>query len=321
MKNRDSSFLGNKKVAVLMGGWSAEREISLRSGNAVLKSLKEMQINAKAIDLVSPEGSKLQLEDFDIAFIALHGRGGEDGFIQELLTDKEILFTGSKTEACKLAMNKVETKKVWREFSLPTPDFVEITKAGKSDMKITPFLSGSDDITALDKSFVVKPANEGSSYGISIVKPGEGSLEEAIIEAVKYDETVLAEAFVDGIEITVTILGDRVLPPVAIEAKGAFYDFEAKYLSNETKYSLANLDPDNLITLKNFCWHAFKSLGCEGWGRVDLIKDNNNNFQLIEINTVPGLTETSLVPKSAALEGISFNELILEILHLACAKS
>ena len=304
-----------------MGGWSAEREISLRSGNAVLKSLKEMQINAKAIDLVSPEGSKLQLEDFDIAFIALHGRGGEDGFIQELLTDKEILFTGSKTEACKLAMNKVETKKVWREFSLPTPDFVEITKAGKSDMKITPFLSGSDDITALDKSFVVKPANEGSSHGISIVKPGEGSLEEAIIEAVKYDETVLAEAFVDGIEITVTILGDRVLPPVAIEAKGAFYDYEAKYLSNETKYSLANLDPDNLITLKNFCWHAFKSLGCEGWGRVDLIKDNNNNFQLIEINTVPGLTETSLVPKSAALEGITFNELILEILHLACAKS
>ena len=321
MKNRDSSFLGNKKVAVLMGGWSAEREISLRSGNAVLKSLKEMKINAKAIDLVSPEESTLQLEDFDIAFIALHGRGGEDGFIQELLTDKEILFTGSKTEACKLAMNKVETKKVWREFSLPTPDFVEITKAGKSDMKITPFLSGSDDITALDKSFVVKPANEGSSYGISIVKPGEGSLEEAIIEAVKYDETVLAEAFVDGIEITVTILGDRVLPPVAIEAKGAFYDYEAKYLSNETKYSLANLDPDNLITLKNFCWHAFKSLGCEGWGRVDLIKDNNNNFQLIEINTVPGLTETSLVPKSAALEGISFNELILEILHLACAKS
>ena len=110
MKNRDSSFLGNKKVAVLMGGWSAEREISLRSGNAVLKSLKEMKINAKAIDLVSPEESTLQLEDFDIAFIALHGRGGEDGFIQELLTDKEILFTGSKTEACKLAMNKVETK-------------------------------------------------------------------------------------------------------------------------------------------------------------------------------------------------------------------
>ena len=290
MKNQDSSFLVNKKVAVLMGGWSAEREISLRSGNAVLKSLKEMKINAKAIDLVSSEGSKLQLEDFDIAFIALHGRGGEDGFIQELLTDKGILFTGSKTEACKLAMNKVETKKVWREVSLPTPDFVEITNAGKSDMKINPFLSGSDDITALDKSFVVKPANEGSSYGISIVKPGEGSLEEAIIEAVKYDETVLAEAFVDGVEITVTILGDRVLPPVAIEAKGAFYDYEAKYLSNETKYSLANLDLDNLNILKNFCWHAFRSLGCEGWGRVDLIKDNNNNFQLIEINTVPGLS-------------------------------
>ena len=321
MKNRDLSFLGNKKVAVLMGGWSAEREISLKSGNAVLKSLTEMQINAKAIDLVSPEESKLQLEGFDIAFIALHGRGGEDGFIQDLLTDKGILFTGSKAAACKLAMNKVETKKVWREVSLPTPDFVEITNAGKSDVEITPFLSGSDDITALDKAFVVKPANEGSSYGISLVKPGEGSLEEAITEAIKYDDTVLAEAFVDGVEITVTILGDRVLPPVAIEAKGAFYDYEAKYLSKETKYTLASIEPDNLTTLKDFCWHALKSLGCEGWGRVDLIKDNNNNFQLIEINTVPGLTETSLVPKSAALEGIGFNDLILEILYLACAKS
>ena len=320
MKDLDPSFLDNKKVAVLMGGWSAEREISLKSGKAVLEGLKEMKINAKAIDLVSPEESELLLKDFDIAFIALHGRGGEDGFIQELLTDKGLLFTGSKAEACKLAMNKVETKKVWREVSLPTPDFVEITKAGKSDMKITPFLSGSDDITALDKSFVVKPANEGSSYGISIVKPGEGSLEEAIREAVKYDETVLAEAFVYGVEMTVPILGDLILPPVTIETKGAFYDYEAKYLSKDTRYSLAKLDPDDLNILKNFCWHAFKSLGCEGWGRVDLIKDNNN-FQLIEINTVPGLTATSLVPKSAALENISFNELILEILHLACAKT
>jgi D-alanine-D-alanine ligase len=321
MKNLDSSFLGNKKVAVLMGGWSAEREISLRSGNAVLKSLKEMKINAKAIDLVSPEESTLQLEDFDIAFIALHGRGGEDGFIQELLTKKGILFTGSKANACKLAMNKIETKKVWREVSLPTPDFVEITEAGKLGMKITPFLAGSSDITALDKSFVVKPANEGSSYGISIVKPGEGSLEEAIKEAVKYDETVLAEAFVDGVEITVTILGDRVLPPVTIEAKGRFDDDEAKYLSKDTNYSSSKLNSIDLKDLKKFCWLAFSSIGCEGWGRVDLIMDNNNNFQLIEINTVPGLTETSLAPKSAALVGISFNELILEILHLACAKT
>jgi D-alanine-D-alanine ligase len=320
MKDLDSSFLDNKKVAVLMGGWSAEREVSLRSGNAVLESLKEMKINAKAIDLVSPEESELLLEDFDIAFIALHGRGGEDGFIQELLTKKGILFTGSKADACKLAMNKVETKKVWRAVSLPTPDFVEITQAGKPEMKITPFLSGSGDITALDKSFVVKPANEGSSYGISIVKPGEGSLEEAIKEAVKYDETVLAEAYVDGVEITVTILGDRVLPPITIETKGRFYDYEAKYLSKDTNYSSSKLDANDLETLKKFCWHAFSSIGCEGWGRVDLIKDNNN-FQLIEINTVPGLTDTSLVPKSAALENISFNELILEILHLACAKT
>ena len=321
MKDLDSSFLGDKKVAVLMGGWSAEREVSLKSGNAVLESLKEMKINAKAIDLVSPEESELLLEGFDIAFIALHGRGGEDGFIQELLTKKGILFTGSKAAACKLAMNKVETKKAWREVSLPTPDFVEITEAGKPEMEITPFLSGSEDITALDKSFVVKPANEGSSYGITIVKPGEGSLEEAIKEAAKYDETVLTEAYVDGVEITVTILGDRVLPPVTIEAKGRFYDYEAKYLSKDTNYSASKLNSIDLKDLKKFCWLAFSSIGCEGWGRVDLIMDNNNNFQLIEINTVPGLTETSLVPKSAALVGISFNELILEILHLACAKT
>ena len=321
MEDLKPSFLDNKEVAVLMGGWSAEREISLKSGNAVLKALKEMKINSKAIDLVSPEDSKLLVKDFDIAFIALHGRGGEDGFIQELLADQGILFTGSKSKACKLAMNKVETKKIWREVSLPTPDFVEISKAGQLDMQITPFLSGSDDITALDKSFVVKPANEGSSFGISIVKPGEGSLEEAMKEAVKYDETVLAEAFVDGIEITVTILGEKVLAPVTIETEGIFYDYEAKYLSKNTKYSLANLNPNELNTLKDFCWHAFTSLGCEGWGRVDLIKDNSSNFQLIEINTVPGLTETSLVPKSAAFENISFNQLILEILHLACANT
>lgn len=320
MKNLDTSFLTNKNVAVLLGGWSEEREISLKSGNAVLEALKEMGINAIALDLVSPEESKLQLKGFDIAFIALHGRGGEDGFIQELLTKKGILFTGSKANACKLAMNKIETKKVWREVSLPTPDFVEITEAGKLGMKITPFLAGSSDITALDKSFVVKPANEGSSYGISIVKPGVGSLEEAIKEAVKYDETILAEAFVDGVEITVTILGDRVLPPITVETKSLFYDYEAKYLSNETVYSSSELNSNELSILKDFCWHAFKSLGCEGWGRVDLIKDNNN-FQLIEINTVPGLTENSLVPKSAALENISFNELVLEILYLACAKT
>ena len=321
MKDLKPSFLDNKEVAVLMGGWSAEREISLKSGNAVLKALKEMKINSKAIDLVSPEDSKLLVKDFDIAFIALHGRGGEDGFIQELLSDQGILFTGSKSKACKLAMNKVETKKIWREVSLPTPDFVEISKAGQFDMQITPFLSGSDDITALDKSFVVKPANEGSSFGISIVKPGEGSLEEAMKEAVKYDETVLAEAFVEGIEITVTILGEKVLAPITVETEGIFYDYEAKYLSKNTKYSLANLNPNELNTLKDFCWHAFTSLGCEGWGRVDLIKDNSGNFQLIEINTVPGLTETSLVPKSAAFENISFNQLILEILHLACANT
>jgi D-alanine-D-alanine ligase len=321
MKELNPTFLANKEVVVLMGGWSAEREISLKSGNAVLKALKEMNINSRAIDLISPEKSELLDEHFDIAFIALHGRGGEDGFIQELLSKRGILFTGSKAQACELAMNKIETKKIWRDISLPTPDFVEIIKAGQPDMQIIPHLSGTEDITALHKSFVVKPANEGSSYGISIVKPGQGSLDEAMKEAVKFDETILAEAFVEGVEITVTILGDQVLAPISIETERPFYDYEAKYLSKKTNYLLANLSPNELNNLKEFCWHAFSSLGCEGWARVDLIQDNQKNFQLIEINTVPGLTETSLVPKSAAFEGISFNQLVLKILHLSCATT
>ena len=321
MKELNPTFLANKEVVVLMGGWSAEREISLKSGNAVLKALKEMNINSRAIDLISPEKFELLDEHFDIAFIALHGRGGEDGFIQELLSKRGILFTGSKARACELAMNKIETKKIWRDISLPTPDFVEIIKAGQPDMQTIPHLSGTKDITALHKSFVVKPASEGSSYGISIVKPGKGSLDEAMKEAVKFDETILVEAFVEGVEITATILGDQVLAPISIETERPFYDYEAKYLSKKTNYLLANLSPNELNNLKDFCWHAFSSLGCEGWARVDLIQDNQKNFQLIEINTVPGLTETSLVPKSAAFEGISFNQLVLKILHLSCATT
>ena len=321
MKELNPTFLANKEVVVLMGGWSAEREISLKSGNAVLKALKEMNINSRAIDLISPEKPELLDEHFDIAFIALHGRGGEDGFIQELLSERGILFTGSKARACELAMNKIETKKIWRDISLPTPDFIEIIKAGQPDMQTIPHLSGTKDIAALDKSFVVKPANEGSSYGISIVKPGKGSLDEAMKEAVKFDETILVEAFVEGVEITATILGDQVLAPISVETERPFYDYEAKYLSKKTNYLLANLSPNELNNLKDFCWHAFSSLGCEGWARVDLIQDNQKNFQLIEINTVPGLTETSLVPKSAAFEGISFNQLVLKILHLSCATT
>ena len=317
----DKSFLNNRKVAVFMGGWSAEREISLKSGFAIHRALMEMNIKSTMVDLKSEQELEDSIRDVDLVFIALHGRGGEDGIVQDYLSSKQILFTGSDGPSCKIAMNKIETKKIWRELSLPTPDFVEILNAGQNNVETIPHLSSEEDITALDKSFVVKPAREGSSFGISIIKPGEGNLEDGIREAVKYDNNIIVEAFVEGIEITLPILGNKVLSPISIKPIGNFYDFEAKYLSNETIYEEIKLSLEKINLLKEYSWHAFSSIGCSGWGRVDVIQDLEGNFQLIEINTVPGMTETSLVPKSAQIEGISFNELILEILYLACSKS
>ena len=251
----------------------------------------------------------------------MHGRGGEDGYIQRILEENNIQFTGSDSKSCEISMNKSETKKIWRELSLPTPDFVEIKNAGTSDLETSPFLSAEDDISPLKESFVVKPAREGSSFGITIVHPGgDTSLEDAMKEAIKYDDTLLVEAFVEGEEITVPILGEEILTPVSIKPKNSFYDFEAKYIRNDTEYLKSDLNAVELDTVKEFSFHAFSCLGCKGWGRVDLIKDRENNFQLIEINTVPGLTEKSLVPKSAAIEGIDFNNLIVRILNTSCLK-
>ena len=316
----ESYFLKNKKVVVLMGGWSAERGISLKSGTAIHRALEQMNINSTALDLLSESDFK-KILGFDIAFIALHGRGGEDGLIQNYLSRKKILYTGSDAISCNIAMNKIETKKIWRNLLLPTPDFVEIRNAGLIGVETIPYLSAQEEVTNLDKSFVVKPAREGSSFGISIVKPGEGNLEEAIENAASFDTNVIVEAFIEGKEITIPIIGERVLAPIEIRSEGNFYDFEAKYLSNKTEYKECILTEEELTDVKEISWQAFSSIGCSGWGRVDLIQDLEGNFQLIEVNTVPGMTSTSLVPKSAKLENLSFNELILEILYLACAKS
>ena len=242
----DYSLLRNKKIAILAGGWSAEREISLKTGAAVLEALKELKLNCYFVDIKSEEGVYTMPPDINLAFIALHGRWGEDGSVQKILETKQVLYTGSDPKSCELAMDKVEAKKIWRDLLLPTPDFVEIKKAGTPEMKLTPYLSTEDDLTALDKSFVVKPSREGSSYGISIVKPGEGSLEESMKEALKFDENLIVEAFVPGIELTVSILGDKVFHPIHIKPSGHFYDFESKYKSNETEYLKADLK-DNQV--------------------------------------------------------------------------
>ena len=318
MDNANLSSLKNREISVLMGGWSTEREISIKTGNEVFESLKDQGLNVKRVDLLSEDHALEVLENLDLVFIALHGKGGEDGFIQKLLEDQDIQFTGSSSEACKISINKCETKKVWRDLGLPTPDFVEIKKAGSKMTETIPYLSSEKDVTSLNKSFVVKPAKEGSSLGISIVHPNQGSLEEAMKEALKYDDNLIVEAFIDGEEITVPILDNRALTPISIFPENNFYDFDAKYISNETQYLESRLSVEELSDIKDFAWHAFSCLGCSGWGRIDLIKDLEGNFQLIEINTVPGLTRTSLFPKSADIEGIGFDQLILSILDTAC---
>jgi D-alanine-D-alanine ligase len=164
----------------------------------------------------------------------------------------------------------------------------------------------------------VKPANEGSSYGISIVRPGIGSLETAMKEAAKFDSSILVEAFVEGRELTVSILGDEVLHPIFIQPSGEFYDFESKYSNSGTQYIKADLSKEKLEEIKDYAWHAFSTLGCKNWGRVDFIEDVEGHFQIIEVNTVPGLTETSLFPKAASYEGLSFDEVILKVLQLSC---
>tara|TARA_Y100001970_G_scaffold278206_1_gene383574 strand:+ start:4890 stop:5849 length:960 start_codon:yes stop_codon:yes gene_type:complete len=317
----DYSLLKEKEIAILAGGWSAEREISLKSGMAVSEALEELQIDFNFIDLKSKEEAKNISSEIELVFIALHGRGGEDGYIQKILEDKGVLYTGSNPESCKIAMDKSEAKKIWRDLLLPTPDFVEIKKAGTPETKLTPYLSAEEDITALDKTFVVKPSREGSSFGISIVEPGKGSLEESMNEALKFDDSILVEAFVLGRELTVSILGDRVLHPVHIKPAGTFYDFKSKYESKKTEYLKADLNKNELEEIKDIAWHAFSSIGCEDWGRVDFMQDEKDNFQIIEVNTVPGLTQTSLFPKAASFEGISFKDLIVKILLLACKGS
>ena len=321
MATNNLDTLIDREITVLMGGWSAEREISLKTGKAVTNSIRSLGLKVRDIDLISPDEIEKIINSLDLVFIALHGRGGEDGYIQKILEENKIQFTGSSSGACEVAMNKAETKKIWRDLSLPTPDFVEVRNAGTPNLETIPFLSGENDVSPLEASFVVKPAREGSSFGISIVHPeGKTSLEDAMKEAIKYDDILIVEAFVEGDEITVPILGEEILTPITIKPKNLFYDFEAKYLSEDTEYLKSDLNPEEFSAVKEFSLNAFSCLGCKGWGRVDLIKDSNNNFQIIEVNTVPGLTETSLVPKSASFEGIDFNSLVTRILNTACVK-
>jgi D-alanine-D-alanine ligase len=293
------------RVAVLYGGNSAERDVSLKSGAAVLAALERSGVDVTGYD--PADGGLVGLEALapDRVFIALHGRGGEDGTLQGALELLGIPYTGSGVLASALGMDKQRTKLVWQALGLPTPESLMLS----SD-------TDWDDIVAqLGLPLIVKPVHEGSTLGITIVDSRE-TLEAAYREAARFDARVMAERFIQGEEYTVALLGDRVLPAIRVEVPSGFYDYEAKYLSNDTRYHLpCGLDVGQETLLGQLCRQAFEAVGGEGWGRVDVMQDAEGGFWLIEVNTSPGMTDHSLVPQAAAHAGIGFDELVLQILR------
>jgi D-alanine-D-alanine ligase len=293
------------KVAVLLGGKSAEREVSLKSGGMVLAALKKKGVNAHAFDPSEKSIDALQKERFDRAFIALHGRFGEDGTMQGILEWLGIPYTGSGVLASALAMDKLRTKRIWSAEKLPTAPWEVLTKS--TNFKIT--------ARRLGTPLFVKPASEGSSVGMSKVKRA-GDLEEAFALAVNYDPVVIAEKFIDGPELTVGILGEQALPVIRIETPREFYDYEAKYIANDTRYLIpAGLAAKKEQDIRALSLDAFRALGCRGWGRVDLMLDRRGRPYLLEVNTAPGMTDHSLVPMAARAVGLSYEDLCVKILE------
>jgi D-alanine-D-alanine ligase len=292
------------KVAVLMGGTSAERDVSLKSGAAVLAALQSAGVDAHGVDVGVDIAHVLQAGAYERAFIALHGRGGEDGVIQGLLNVLGIPFTGSGVLGSALSMDKVRSKQVWQAVGLPTLPFVVLDK----DAQWEGVASG------LGLPIAVKPAREGSSIGTTKVVRAE-DLEPAWREAAQYDEVVMAEPWIEGGEYTVAILEGKALPVIRLETPHTFYDYAAKYEADDTQYHCpCGLDADFEASLQAMAVKAFNVLGASGWGRVDFMLDGKGQPWLLENNTVPGLTDHSLVPMAAKAAGISFEELVLQIL-------
>lgn len=293
---------GVGRVAVLAGGSSAEREVSLNSGNAVLGALLSLGVDAQLLD---PSLNNIhQLRDFEACFIALHGRGGEDGVIQGVLEFLQVPYTGSGVMASAIGMDKVKTKMIWQAAGLPIPQGYV---AGQSD-KVLPF------------PLMVKPAHEGSSIGMCKVDNAE-QLADAITQANKYDADVLVEQWISGGEFTVAILNGEALPAIRLETPNSFYDYEAKYKADTTRYLCpCGLSVEKEKELKTLALEAFQLVGCNGWGRVDVMQDEHGSFYLLEVNTVPGMTDHSLVPMAAKAAGLTFAELVAEILLDARAE-
>jgi D-alanine-D-alanine ligase len=304
------------KVAVLYGGHSAEREISIRSGSGVLSALQRRGVDAQAFDPAQRPLDDLRREGFDRVFIALHGRFGEDGTVQGALELLGLPYTGSGVMSSAIAMDKVRTKQIWRAEGLPTPGWRVVRAGDRLDALVQ----------ALGLPLIMKPPHEGSTIGISKVTD-DAQLDAAFALASRHDDVVLAEEFIDGAELTVAILGTgaqaRALPVIEIRAPGGNYDYQNKYFGNETRYLCpAPLDPAVGARVAQLAVDAFRALDCEGWARVDvMLRRADQSPFLLEINTSPGMTDHSLVPMAAAATGLSYEDLVLEILAGARCKT
>ncbi len=295
------------KVAVLMGGWSAEREISLLSGKAVLQALQAQGIDAHGIDVDHHIATVLDQGRFDRAFIALHGRGGEDGTMQGLLSAMAIPFTGSKVLGSALSMDKLRTKQIWHGAGLPTPDYRLLENE----------LDCTQAVQEIGLPLIIKPVLEGSSIGMSKVSDAS-EMVPAWQKAKACGGAVIAERWITGVEYTAAILNSRVLPMIRLETSHSFYDFDAKYQAVDTKYICpCGLSKDDEEQLAEMIIKSFSAVDACGWGRVDFMIDRKNQPWLIEVNTVPGMTDHSLVPMAAKQAGISFEQLVVEILWSA----
>jgi D-alanine-D-alanine ligase len=292
-----------------MGGKSAEREISLKSGTMVLNALRKSGVDAHAFDPRDSGLEELKAQRFERVFIALHGRLGEDGTVQGALEYLGMPYTGSGVMASALAMDKWRTKLLWQAAGLPTPAW-ELVTARTDPAGLA---------ARLKLPLMMKPAREGSSIGMSKVTSVE-KIAPARELAARYDDVVIAERFIEGMELTAGILGDEPLPVIRLETPREFYDYEAKYFADDTRYILpCGLPADQERSLQALSLEAFRVLGCSGWGRVDLMLDRAGKPSLLEVNTIPGMTDHSLVPMAARAKGISFEDLCLRILETAHA--
>jgi len=293
------------KIAVLMGGVSAEREVSLNSGAAILQALKVKGIDAHAVDANPANIGQLKAEGFDRAFIALHGRWGEDGIVQGSLEAIGMPYTGSGVLGCALAMDKVRSKQVWQALGLPTARYRVLTC--EQDLEGL--------VEQLGLPLFLKPAREGSSVGIGKVTNAD-QLVDAYRVAAQFKDDVLAEQFISGAELTVAVLNGEALPTIRMSTQNEFYDYDAKYKSDDTEYFCpAGLNDDLEESVRGLALSAFDALDCAVWGRVDLMLDESEQPLLLEVNPVPGMTSHSLVPMAAAAVGIGFDDLVLKVLE------